>query len=126
MVSEIITDIQALNISVFAELLKKILIEIFKVILDLAGVEGLRLRGGIDAGSEHIGALVHVGEEKSRADAGLGVEPRAANALNNLNGRFYAGYFCLLLLLLLLPLGIMNFIDELLNYIGRHCLKLTC
>lgn len=81
MVSEIITDIQALNISVFAELLKKILIEIFKVILDLAGVEGLRLRGGIDAGSEHIGALVHVGEEKSRADAGLGVEPGATIAV---------------------------------------------
>ena len=45
------------------------------MVLDLLGVEGLALR--VDAGGDHVGALVHVGEEKRWADGGLCVEPRA-------------------------------------------------
>lgn len=78
-ISYVVTDIQILNISVLAQLLKQILIEILKVVLDLAGVEILGL--GVDAGSEHVGALVHVGEEKGGADGGLRVEARAAVAM---------------------------------------------
>jgi hypothetical protein len=36
---------------------------------------------GVDAGGDHVGALVHVGEEEGRADAGLGVQARAAIAV---------------------------------------------
>ena len=79
-VSQIVTDIQALDLPILAQLLKQILIEILEVVLDLARVEGLALR--VDAGvGEHIGALVHVGEEESWADAGLGVKARAAVAV---------------------------------------------
>lgn len=75
-VSQIVTDIQALDLSVLAQLLEQILIKILEVVLDLAGVEGLAL--GVDAGvGEHIGALVHVGDEEGGADAGLGVEAGA-------------------------------------------------
>lgn len=49
------------------------------MVLDFAGVKGLAL--GIDAGSDHIGALVHVGEEEGRADAGFGVETGATVAV---------------------------------------------
>ena len=43
--------------------------------LDLLGIDGLALR--VDAGSDHIGALIHVGEEESGASAGLGMQTRA-------------------------------------------------
>lgn len=41
-----------------------------------AGVDGVAL--GINAGGDHVGALVHIREEKSGADAGLGMEAGAA------------------------------------------------
>lgn len=44
--------------------------------LDLAGVDGLAL--SVDAGSDHIGPLVHVGKQEGWADAGLGVKSGAA------------------------------------------------
>lgn len=47
--------------------------------LDLLGIDGLTL--GVDAGGDHVGALVHVGEEEGGADAGLGVKTRAAVAV---------------------------------------------
>lgn len=47
-----------------------------KMLLDLARVDGVTL--GVDAGGDHVRPLVHVGEKDSRADAGLGVETRAA------------------------------------------------
>lgn len=49
------------------------------MVLDLAGIQVLSL--GVDAGGEHVGTLVHVGEEDGGADGGLGVEPRAAIAM---------------------------------------------
>lgn len=57
-VSQIVTDVQALDFTVLAELLKQILVKILEVVLDLAGVERLALR--VDAGSDHVRALVHV------------------------------------------------------------------
>lgn len=50
-----------------------------EVILDLPGIQVLSL--GVDAGSQHVGALVHVGEEESGADRGLCVEAGAAVAM---------------------------------------------
>lgn len=48
-----------------------------EVVLDLAGVEGLALR--INAwGGEHVGSLVHIGEQKGGANTRFGVKPRAA------------------------------------------------
>jgi len=45
--------------------------------LDLAGVEGLALR--INArGGEHVGSLVHIGEQEGGANTGFGVKPGAA------------------------------------------------
>lgn len=55
--------------------------EHLEVVLDLSRVESLAL--GVDAGvCEHIGPLVHVGEQKGGADAGLGVEARAPVAMS--------------------------------------------
>lgn len=45
------------------------------MLLDLAGVDGITL--GVNAGGDHVGTLVHVGEKESWADAGLGVKTRA-------------------------------------------------
>lgn len=47
--------------------------------LHLAGVDRLAL--GVDAGGDHIGPLVHIGEQQSRADAGLRVKPGAPIAV---------------------------------------------
>lgn len=46
------------------------------MLLHFAGIDGLAT--GVDAGGDHIGALVHVGEEEGGADAGLRVEAGAA------------------------------------------------
>lgn len=40
--------------------------------LDLLRIDGLAL--GVDAGGDHIGALVHVGKQEGGADAGLSVQ----------------------------------------------------
>lgn len=76
MVSQVITYVQTLNLTVLAQLLKQILIKSLKMLLDLAGVDRVTL--GVDARGDHVRPLVHVGEKDSRADAGLGVETRAA------------------------------------------------
>jgi len=60
-VSQVVTNVQAFYLSIFVQLLKQVFIEILKVGLDFAGVNGLALR--IDARGDHIGALVHVGED---------------------------------------------------------------
>lgn len=78
-IGQIVTDVQALNLAVLAQFLEQILVKILEVILDLAGVKGLALR--VNAGSDHVGALVHVGEEECGADAGLRVKPRASIAV---------------------------------------------
>lgn len=84
-ISQIVTNVQAFNFSILAELLKKIFIEILVVLLDPARINVLGGELGVGAHargrSDHVGALVHVGEEKSRADAGLRVEARAAVAM---------------------------------------------
>lgn len=47
--------------------------------LDLLGIDRLALR--VDAGGDHVGALVHVGEEQRGAGAGLSVQTRAPVAV---------------------------------------------
>jgi hypothetical protein len=82
-ISQIIADIQALEVTVLAELVKEVLIEVFEVVLDMARVEiglGLRVQGR--SRSQHVRSLVHVGEKKGWADGGLGVKPRAAVAMS--------------------------------------------
>lgn len=71
-ISQIVTNIQAFNLSIFAQLLKKILIKILEVLLDLAGVHRLALRVK-SGGDSVVKALVHVREEEGGADAGLRV-----------------------------------------------------
>lgn len=55
------------------------------MLLDLARIHVLGSELGVGGHargrSDHVGPLVHVGEEKSRADAGLRVETRAAVAM---------------------------------------------
>lgn len=80
MISEVITNIEAFNITILRQLFKQILIEFFKVVLDPARVDGLAV--DVDAGSDHVRALVHVGEENGGADAGFGVEPGATIAMS--------------------------------------------
>ena len=46
------------------------------MLLDLARVERLAL--GVDSGGDHVGSLVHVGEEEGRGDGGAVVDSRAA------------------------------------------------
>ena len=78
-VGEVVADVEALDVAEFGEFGEDVLVEVLEVLLDLAGVEGLALR--VDAGSDHVGALVHVGEEEGRGDAGTVVEARAAVAV---------------------------------------------
>lgn len=78
-IGEVVADVEAFDFAEFGELGEDILVEVLEVLLDLAGVEGLALR--VDAGSDHVGALVHVGEEEGRGDAGTVVEARAAVAV---------------------------------------------
>ena len=84
MIGEVVADIEALDLAVLAELLEEILVEVLEVVLDLVGVEGLGLglvRVWGEERGDHVGALVHVGEEEGGADGGLGVEPGAAVAV---------------------------------------------
>lgn len=72
-IGEVITNIEAFDITVLREFFKEVFIELFEVILNLARLNRLALN--VDAGSYHIGTLVHVGEENGRAYARFGVEP---------------------------------------------------
>lgn len=78
-VSQIITYVEALDVTIFAQFLKQIFVEILKMGLDLLRIDGLAL--GVDAGGDHIGALVHVGKQEGGADAGLSVQTRAPVAV---------------------------------------------
>ena len=49
------------------------------MILHFLGIERVAL--GINARSDHIGALIHVGEQERGAHTGLGVKPGAAIAV---------------------------------------------
>lgn len=78
-VSEVIADVEALDLAELAELLEDVLVEVLKVLLDLAGVDRLSL--WVDARGDHVGTLVHVGEEEGRGDGGPVVEAGAAVAV---------------------------------------------
>ena len=82
MIGQVIADVEALEVAVLAELVEEVLVEVFEVVLDVARVEiGLSLGVKSRGWGEHVRALVHVGEEKGRAYAGLRVEPRAPVAV---------------------------------------------
>ncbi|KAG6702540.1 hypothetical protein I3842_07G039600 [Carya illinoinensis] len=66
-VGEVITDVEALDLPEFAELLEDTLVEVLEMLLDLARVDGLAL--GVHAGCDHVRALVHVGEEEGRRES---------------------------------------------------------
>lgn len=60
MIRQIITNIEALNLTILAQFLKEILKKFLKVLLHLNGINRLAL--GINAGGYHIRPLVHIGE----------------------------------------------------------------
>ena len=65
-ISEIVANIEALNLAVLAELLEEVLVEVLKMVLNLVGIKGLRLglvRIWREERGNHVGPLVHVGEE---------------------------------------------------------------
>lgn len=72
-VGEVVTNVEALDLTKLAQLLEDVLVEVLEVLLDLAGIDGLAL--GIHSGSDHVRALVHVGKEESRRDRRPVVEP---------------------------------------------------
>lgn len=76
MVGEVVADVEALDLAELAKLLEDVLVEVLEMVLNLAGIDGLPL--GIDAGGDHVGALVHVGEEEGGGDGGSVVEAGAA------------------------------------------------
>lgn len=79
MVGEVVADVEALDFPEFPELLEYVLEEVLEMLLDLAGVDGLSL--GVDARGDHVGTLVHIGEEQRRRYGGAVVEARAAVAV---------------------------------------------
>lgn len=79
-VSQVVTYIQRLNFSIFAELLKQIFVEILKMFLNFARINRISL--SIDARSDHIRTLIHVGEQKSRTDARFCVKSGATIAMS--------------------------------------------
>ena len=64
-ISHVVTDVQALDVAVFAELLEQILIKVLVMLLDLTRVHALV---SLATGSRKVGPLIHVGEEKGGAD----------------------------------------------------------
>lgn len=79
MISQVVANIQAFDLPVFVQLLKKVFIKVLEVFLHLFGIDGLSLR--VDAGSNHVGALIHVREQDGGADARLCMETGAAVAV---------------------------------------------
>ena len=79
MVGEVVADIVAFDITVLGELVEEVFVELLEVVLDFARVDGVAV--GVDAGGDHVRALVHVGEENSGAYARLRVETRAPVAV---------------------------------------------
>lgn len=62
MISEIVANVETLNLSEFAEFFEDVLVEVLQVLLDLTRVDGLTL--GVHAGGDHVGPLVHVRQEQ--------------------------------------------------------------
>lgn len=78
-VGEVVTDVEALDLAELGELLENVLVEVLEMLLNLAGVDGVAL--GVDSGGDHVGALVHVGEDKGRGDGGAVMEAGASVAV---------------------------------------------
>lgn len=57
-VGEVITDVEALDLTEFAQLFEDVLVKVLKVLLDLAWVQGLAK--GVHSRGDHIRPLVHV------------------------------------------------------------------
>lgn len=79
-VGEVVTDIEAFDVTILGEFIEEVFIEFFEVVLNLARVDGVPL--WVHAGGDHVGSLVHVGEQDGWADAGFRVEPRASIAVS--------------------------------------------
>lgn len=75
-VSEIIADVEALDLPEFAKFFEDVFVEVLEVLLDLAGVDGLAL--GVDAWGDHVRTLIHVGQKEGWGDCGPVVKARAA------------------------------------------------
>lgn len=74
-IRHIVTNIKTLQLSIFAELFEDVLIKILKMLLNFARVDVLRRQ--VDTGSRVIRTLIHVGEEKGRANRRAIVQTRA-------------------------------------------------
>lgn len=72
-IGKVVTHIEALDLPELVELLEYVLVEVLEMLLDLPGVDGLPL--GVHAGGDHIGPLVHVGEQEGGRYGGAVVEP---------------------------------------------------
>lgn len=75
-IGEVVADVEALDLAELGELLEDVLVEVLEMLLDLARVEGLAL--GVDAGGDHVGPLVHVGQQQRGTDGWAVVQARAA------------------------------------------------
>lgn len=75
-IGEVVADVEALDLAELGELLEDVLVEVLEMLLDLARVEGLAL--GVDAGGDHVGPLVHVGQQQRGTDGRAVVQARAA------------------------------------------------
>ena len=74
MVGEVVADVEALDVAVLGELVEEVLVEVFKVLLDVGRVE---IGVGLSLGGEHVRPLVHIREAQRGADRRLRVQPRA-------------------------------------------------
>lgn len=72
-VSEVVTDVEILDLAKFVQLLKDILVEIFEMFLDLLRIDRLTL--SVDPWGYYVRTVVHVREKKSRRDCGAIVDP---------------------------------------------------
>lgn len=63
-IRKVITDVEGLDLAKLAQFLKDILIEIFKMLLHLAGINWLAL--SINPRSNHIRALIHIHKHNCR------------------------------------------------------------
>lgn len=78
-VGEIVADIEALDLAELCELREDVLVEVLEVLLDLARVQRLPLR--IHPRRDHVGTLVHVGQQQRWRDAWPVVQPRTPVAV---------------------------------------------
>lgn len=78
-IGEIVADVKALDLPKPVKFFKDVFVKFFKVFLDLSRIDRLAL--SIHTRCDHIGALVHVGEEDSRRYRGFVVQTRTSIAV---------------------------------------------